>query len=95
MLGGHGPLRSHLRLDVPGQLRTAAQVIGDDIRDVHPPREVPEPLKALQRQHQREQMLLRPRETPRPENLVTRRAHPRQLPGRHQAPEPRISRPLN
>ena len=63
--------------------------------DLHRPREVPQALKAPQRQHQRQQVLIRASARPGPRDLVLCRAQRGQLPGGHQPPKPRVRRPLD
>jgi len=56
------------------ELKTTPDVLDNHHRDVDGPREVSEPLKAPQREHERQQVLIGTRSTARPCHLVPGRA---------------------
>src|ERR1035438_4398666 len=57
------------------QPETTTNVLHNDPRDLNKPREVPEALETSERQHERQEVLIRPRPCPCPRHLVLGWAH--------------------
>src|SRR5450755_4093678 len=64
------------------QPETTTNVLHNDLRDLSKPREVPEALETSQRQHERQEVLIRPCPYPCPRHLVLGRAHQSEILGR-------------
>jgi hypothetical protein len=68
------------------QPKTTTNVLHSCRRNLSGPREVPEALKTSQRQHERQEVPIRPHSRPCPRHIVLGWAHQSELPGRHQPP---------